>query len=100
MALIGYLEQSVRPLPALVLFAVLEARAGRRETAIEWIGLLRSQPSINRGAMEWLLHYHLEEITDGMSAAEVEAALARGAKLDLDEVIRGLEARAQAVKRS
>jgi serine/threonine protein kinase/tetratricopeptide (TPR) repeat protein len=91
----GYREQGVRPLTTIALFAVLEARAGRRETALEWIGLLRTERTLNRGAIEFTLRPHWDEITTGLPQAEVDAALARGAALDLDQVIQEIESRSQ-----
>ncbi len=91
-ALVGFREQNSKPLPAVVLFAVLEARAGRKETALEWIGCVRAQPSLNKTSIEFYTHYQIEEITAGLSPAEVGAALARGAAMSLDDVLRHIEA--------
>jgi tetratricopeptide (TPR) repeat protein len=85
------LDEKTKPLTTMVLYAVLEARAGRKQKALEWIGCLRAAPSLNRSAIEWYLHFHMDEVTEGLSPADVEAALARGASLKWEDVLAEIE---------
>jgi hypothetical protein len=96
-ALAGYRSQQVAPLGALTLLAVLEARSGRQEAALEWIGILRTHPTLYPGSIEFLLSVHWEEITAGLSAAVVEAALARGAQRSLHDLMQDLESQGEKV---
>jgi tetratricopeptide (TPR) repeat protein len=70
-------------------YARLWAGQGEATKAVEWIGLARHHPasdSIGRRYAEQVL----SEIRGDLSEDEVQAALQRGAKLDLDDVINSL----------
>src|SRR5262249_23610307 len=96
-ALAGWREQNTKPLPMIPLFAVLVARAGRKQTALEWLGCARAQTTLNAGGIEWYLHFHRDEIQSGLTASEVEAALARGATMRLEDVLQQFERRGEGV---
>jgi len=96
-ALAGYRSQQVAPLGTLALLSILEARSGRQETALEWIGILRAHPTLYPGAIEFLLSVHWDEITAGLTPAQVEAALARGAERSLHDLLRDLETQGEEV---
>jgi tetratricopeptide (TPR) repeat protein len=81
------LAQHVTPLSVLALSAVVEGRAGRKETALEWLGAARAQPSVNRGAVELYWKFHKSDFTEGLSPEQIEAALARGATMRIEELI-------------
>jgi tetratricopeptide (TPR) repeat protein len=85
------LEEKTKPLTTMTLYAILEARAGRKRKALEWLGCLRAAPSLNRSAIEWYLHFHMDEMTDGVPPAEVEAALARGGTMNWEDVVAEVE---------
>jgi hypothetical protein len=91
LAVRGMREQSVPPLTPIPLFAVLEARSGRHAAALEMIGMARAQKSLVLSSLEFYLHFHMDEIRGGLPQAEVDAALARGATMRLEDVLRELE---------
>jgi hypothetical protein len=95
-------ELGVKPLSTLCLLAILEARSGNHERALEWTGLLRSQDSEHSGAARVYFAFHMAEIQGDLSQAEADAALARGAAMPLEEIFRHFEkpAGAQAAEAS
>jgi serine/threonine protein kinase/tetratricopeptide (TPR) repeat protein len=93
----GHLEQGVTPLITLALFALLEAKKGNRETAIEWMGAVRAHPTLHPSAVNFFIGPDWNEMIAGMSPAEVEAALARGAELSLDDVSKQIESQGEQV---
>jgi predicted ATPase/class 3 adenylate cyclase len=70
----------------LVGFARLKAGAGERVRAAEWLGLALSHPA-GETDVQQRAQALLAELRAALPAAELEAALARGAKLELDEVV-------------
>jgi tetratricopeptide (TPR) repeat protein len=90
-SLAGMREQAAKPLTVIILFAVLEARSGRKIDALEWVACVRAQTTLSRSIFEIYIHDHLEEMTAGLSPGEVEAAFARGAAMSLDDVLRRIE---------
>jgi len=94
----GHREQGAMfPLVPLAMFALLEAKKGNRETALEWMGLVRAQPTLHPAAADFFVRPDWEEMTAGFSPAEVDAALARGARLSLDEVFKQIESQSEEV---
>ncbi|MGH7724731.1 MAG: protein kinase domain-containing protein [Candidatus Eiseniibacteriota bacterium] len=81
------LTQHVTPISLLALSALVEARAGRKETALEWLGAARAQPSVNRGSVELYWKLHDRDFTEGLSPEQIEAAVARGATMRIEELI-------------
>jgi serine/threonine protein kinase/tetratricopeptide (TPR) repeat protein len=74
------------PLPE---YARLSALRGNLEQGLEWIGLALNHPALNfdqRREAERVL----SEIRGDLDEGKVQAALQRGAKLDLGEVVEGL----------
>ncbi|MBM4430078.1 MAG: tetratricopeptide repeat protein, partial [Chloroflexi bacterium] len=71
---------------ALVGFARLEALAGEPVRAAEWLGLVRAHPSFDVDVAPRASAL-LATLRAALPANELEAALAHGAKLDLDEVV-------------
>ena len=63
------------------------SRAGRRERALEWVGLARSFASANLAQLQMYSDAHLAEIHGDLPEAEIQAAYERGAGLDLDQVL-------------
>jgi len=82
-----YRAVGTRPPWLLVLWAALEARAGRRERALECVGLARSLASVNEAQIQLYSEILLPEIQGDLPEAEVQAAFERGARLDLDQVL-------------
>jgi tetratricopeptide (TPR) repeat protein len=71
---------------ALVGFARLKAQAGEHLRATEWLGLVLGHPS---GETDALVRANilLAELRGTLLADQLEAALARGAKLELERVV-------------
>lgn len=82
-----YRTTGTKPAWLLILRAALEARSGRRERALEWVGLARSHASANEAQLQLYSGILMPEILGDLSEAEVQAAFERGARLDLDQVI-------------
>jgi len=90
------LEIGVKPLTTLSLLAVLEGRAGNHERALEWIGLLQAEDVAHSAGSKIYLTFHMPEIQGDLPQAQVDAALARGAAMSLDEVLKHFEKAAEA----
>jgi tetratricopeptide (TPR) repeat protein len=74
---------------ALVGFARLKAQAGDHVRAAQWLGLVLGHPSRETDALvraEMLL----SELRGRLPAEQLEAALARGATLELEQVVAGI----------
>ncbi|HEV8479653.1 MAG TPA: protein kinase [Candidatus Eisenbacteria bacterium] len=97
LALQGFRDQQSVPLLTITLLAIVEAKSGRPETGLEWIGLVRSQPTLYPSAVEFFVQPHWDEITAGLSAAEVDAALDRGKNLNMQDLLRQLAGEAEQV---
>jgi len=82
-----YRAVGTRPPWLLVLWAALEARAGRRQRALEWVGLARALASMNLAQVQLYSEILMAEIQGDLPEAEVLAAFERGAHLDLDLVL-------------
>ena len=76
-------------LSALPEYARLSAIEGNQERGLEWIGLTLHHPTSNYDVQRDAARV-LSEIRGDLSEDEVQAALQRGAKLDLDGVIKSL----------
>jgi len=74
----------------LILFAVLEARAGRRDRALECVGLARALAVANPMQIDIYSRTHMSEIQGDATEAEIAAAYERGAALDLDQMLSNL----------
>jgi serine/threonine protein kinase/tetratricopeptide (TPR) repeat protein len=85
------LELGVRPLSTLCLLAVLEGRSGNHVRALEWVGMLRSGDLEHSSASKIWLSFHMADVWGDLSQAEIDAALARGATMSVDEVLRHFE---------
>jgi hypothetical protein len=87
-SLAHYRPLGMRPPAFLVLAAALEARIGDRARGLAWLGLARSrgEASGNRRQVQNLVGKFLPEMEKNLPPAEVEAALARGASLDPEQV--------------
>jgi class 3 adenylate cyclase/tetratricopeptide (TPR) repeat protein len=74
---------------ALVGLARLKAQDGEHVQAAEWLGLVLGHPA---GEADALMRAErlLSELRAALSADQLEATLARGAKLDLDEAVAGI----------
>jgi ATP/maltotriose-dependent transcriptional regulator MalT len=96
-SLVRHRQQGVTPLIPVAMFALLEAKKGNRETALEWMGLVRAQPTLQPAAADFFVRPDWSEMTAGLSPAEVDAALARGASLSLPELLKQLESQGQEV---
>jgi tetratricopeptide (TPR) repeat protein len=70
---------------ALVGFARLQARAAEPTCAAEWLGLVLAHPASEDGLPR--ARRMLEELKHELPAETLQAAMARGAALDLDEVV-------------
>jgi class 3 adenylate cyclase/tetratricopeptide (TPR) repeat protein len=70
---------------ALSGFARLQARAGKLVCAAEWLGLVRAHPASEDGLPR--ARQMLEELRRELPAEDLQAAMARGAKLDLDTLV-------------
>jgi len=93
-------ELGVTPINSLCLFTVLEGRAGRHERAVEWMGLLRSEDAGETSASKVYFRIHMAEIQGDLPQAEVDAALARGAKMKLEDILRHFEKPAEETEAS
>jgi len=82
-----YRAIGTKPPWLLILWATLEARSGRRERALEWVGLARSHASANEAQVQFYSDVVFPEIQGDLPEAEVQAAFERGARLDLDLVL-------------
>jgi serine/threonine protein kinase/tetratricopeptide (TPR) repeat protein len=82
-----YRAVGTRPPWLLILWAALKARAAQRERALEWVGLARSHASVNEAQVQLYSKILLPEIQGDLPEAEVLAALERGARQDLDQVL-------------
>jgi hypothetical protein len=78
-------------LDVVVGVAWLEAEAGRSERAAEWVGLVLNHPAQDR-ELEMFAEPVLALLRKEMDAGELEAALERGKGLDLEAVVREIEA--------
>jgi predicted ATPase len=72
--------------PLLVYVARLRARAGQLERAAELLGMALSHPASSSDA-EWDAQQVLGTLREALGAERLEAALARGAKLDAERVV-------------
>lgn len=91
-----FLRQSIREardirseliaLDALVSIAGLHARNGEKESALELVGLIRNHPKTDPETLH-TIETLLPEMTSDLKEGSVQAALDRGASLDLTEVI-------------
>jgi predicted ATPase/class 3 adenylate cyclase len=73
---------------AVVGFARLEAQAGGPVRATEWLGLVLRHPEATGSAdVQQRAEFLLAELRAGLPAGQLEAALAHGAKLNLDAVV-------------
>ncbi|HET9326108.1 MAG TPA: protein kinase [Candidatus Eisenbacteria bacterium] len=89
-AIAGYRGGGVKPSWLLIFYAVLEARSGQRDRALELLGLARELGTSNLAQYQLYATIHEPEIRGDASEAEIEAAFARGAKMDMDQVLREL----------
>jgi len=87
-SLAAYDAAGVKAAYLLYLFAVVEARTGNRERALEWVGLARAL-AVNPSQLE-IYSIHLPEIHGDLAEAEIQAAYARGAQLDWNQVAKEL----------
>ncbi|MBU1747421.1 MAG: AAA family ATPase [Chloroflexi bacterium] len=71
---------------ALVGFAQLQALAGEPVRAVEWLGLVLTHPSCDIDEVQ-RANALLATLRETLPAEALEAALTRGAKLNLDEVV-------------
>jgi tetratricopeptide (TPR) repeat protein len=71
---------------ALAVYALLRMRAGDPQKALEWMGLVYAHPAYGLSMGEEIDPV-LAEVRTGVTEEEVEAAMARGAELDLEQVI-------------
>ncbi|HEV8480887.1 MAG TPA: protein kinase, partial [Candidatus Eisenbacteria bacterium] len=94
------LELGVKPLSTLCLYAILEGRAGQHERALEWVGLLRSADVEHSAASKVFFSFHMADLQGNLSQAEVDAALARGATMKLDDILRHFEKPAEETEAS
>ncbi len=69
----------------LILVARLRARAGRPAEAVELVGLMLSHPAADAETKDDARSL-LQELEGALPPGDVEAALARGAELDLEQV--------------
>jgi serine/threonine protein kinase/tetratricopeptide (TPR) repeat protein len=67
-------------------YARLRSLTGDPDGALQWLGMARSHPAVTAHGSN-LVKLALEELQFDLNDAEIEAALARGAKLDLDEMV-------------
>src|SRR5262249_16578126 len=84
-------ELGVKPLSALCLCAILEARAGNHERALECSAMLRPPAAEPSAAARVFFSSHMSEIQGALSQAQIDAALARGATMKLEDILRHYE---------
>jgi tetratricopeptide (TPR) repeat protein len=71
-------------------FAGLRAHQDNVNTALEWVGLVKSHPDVDSdGKLE--IRRALEELGGELSPDEIEAAMERGSKLKLEAVLAEIE---------
>jgi tetratricopeptide (TPR) repeat protein len=73
----------------LIIQARLDRRAGRFVRAAELLGLVRNHPSGDQQAFD-MLAPDLDALRQDLSEADLEAAVVRGASLDLGQVLQSL----------
>jgi hypothetical protein len=71
----------------LSLFAWREAKVGDINIALEWLGLCKSHEMYHHPGFKRFLDKILAVVRTSISDAEVEAALARGEELNLEQVL-------------
>jgi tetratricopeptide (TPR) repeat protein len=69
------------------IFAWHEAKTGDVNKALEWVGLCMAHAIYKQPGLKRFVDMALDEARIGVSDEDVKAALARGAELDLDEVV-------------
>jgi len=87
-SLVVYRRLDLKPPTLLISMAALEGRTGDRVRGLEWLGLCRAlaERSHTRNQILLLVDRFLPELRDGVADADVEAALERGAALEIGEV--------------
>jgi len=73
-------------LESLIHVSQLRLRAGQSERAAELLGLALRHPA-STSEVEWVAQEVLEALRGALGAEQLEAALARGAEMDLDQVV-------------
>jgi serine/threonine protein kinase/predicted ATPase len=86
-ALSHYRNAGVLPSWLLILMAVVEARAGQRTRALEWVGLARSSASAFESQIRTYSNKHLPEILGDLPESQAREAFDRGAALNLEQVM-------------
>jgi tetratricopeptide (TPR) repeat protein len=89
-SLTHYRSVGVPPTQQLVLFAVLEARAGRRERALEFLGAARATEGWQSAQVALYERIHLAELRGDLSDAQVHAAFERGAAKGVEHLFEGI----------
>ncbi|MBN2003709.1 MAG: tetratricopeptide repeat protein [Anaerolineae bacterium] len=74
-------------LECLIAMAWVRAKRGQPREAAEWLGLVQAHPEYNAEIAQFATPI-LDLLHSTLSPAELDAALARGATLDLDEIVR------------
>ena len=93
----GYLREALKEslaagwvsirLEILIGVAWLRAKAGRHARAAELLGLVMGHPKLDQQARRYYTELVLAMVREALPAGEVEAALARGEGLDLEQVV-------------